>query len=204
MKKVSLAIPLVCIFCSTFVWLLSGQVDPGLWRTTLVALSLVLGVASLVSGLNYLSSMIALRTKEFRLALAAADLYRVQALTDYLKIFLMMSSDQLEAAGRFRPTMYIASGHGVPPVYILRLDGGVEVIMTFITEFHDRDQGLYLPEIRQWSEGSYARTCAQALTEFFVKNGFAAPPAGNHSARWYSSQHREDAYFSAGYIRQEV
>lgn len=84
------------------------------------------------------------------------------------------------------PRIFIDVIPGDPPVgplYQIRLPGG-DVSMEFMEEFLRLSTDTDLPEVRQWSGGTYKRDAAQNITAYFVSKGYALGAAGNRSATW--------------------
>lgn len=89
------------------------------------------------------------------------------------------------------------------PQYFVR---GTGVTLGFVDEFLDQSNAVYLCPIRTYNDGSWQRTAASELTDYFVKRGWAIPArvdAANEPARWIGGMTPINVRIQFGMIEQE-
>jgi hypothetical protein len=127
----------------------------------------------------------------------ANDLARVQAEHRLAETLRYMTDEQLNAFGRHRVGMEIIPGTG-GPIYTLILPFA-RVPFDFIETFVSHSTQTHLAAVRRWSEGSNARGYADALTKYFIDDGYADYDPGNQAAYWLSAKARHAGLVSIGY-----
>jgi hypothetical protein len=187
------------------LWIFAGFVEVR-WLISVIYLLMFVSIGwGSFESLDYILFTVARRVKDFQEAGSAGRTRMLEMAIEYNNSIAGMDSDHLSYAGKLRPEMvYVPrGGQGTPgPVRTLRLPGGEDIDWDFVGEFSERSTGAYLAERRQWSEGSKRHTWADALTLYFVHDGYAVKSAGNQAAKWISAAAREAALVSIGYYSE--
>lgn len=197
MKRPKLRTPMGLMIAAAVCWAVAGMVPTRTWQLVMEAVLVVLVGGALWSGLDLLSFTVIDRVRLWQDARQAMDLARITAYKEHALVIRSMTDDQLAAYGRHRAEIETTTSN-VEPIYTLILPfcrvpwDFVETYMMHCTETH-------LAETRRWGEGSKPREYAQALTDYFVGEGYAMIAAGNQTARWLGPAARAAGLQSIGW-----
>lgn len=138
----------------------------------------VFGLASVVSGINWVVFMWWQRDIESRRARA------VTPMLELMQAVGRLNSDQIGLVGLqdYRAIVEIASADN-GPIYMLRTVGGA-IPMSFVESTLRAATPLGLPAIRQYADGSPEREWARLFAQWCVDMHLAIPANGPYSAQW--------------------
>lgn len=175
-------------------WLFAGCVyaaqrtpPAALWAGVFGLTALVVGGSALAAGFNWLVFQATRRIEERRQAEAITP--RLEELRAAAR--LTPEQARLVAGASGGAEVGVAAGEDGPRYYLITRSGSVP--MDFVEDYF-RDCGMWkLRPVRTYPEGTPARAYAQAVTDWCVQLGLAAPAVGSNPAQWISEHSRARA-----------
>ncbi len=197
MRKPSLWMPMGLLVGAAGAWTVAGLTRDRSSQLLVEAVFFVLLGGGLWSGLALTVTTVIGWRRQWVEQTHAQETARVQAEQRLAETLRYLSDEQLNAFGRHRVGMEMVPGTG-GPIYTL-IFPFARVPFDFVETFLSHGTETHLAAVRRWSEGSKAREYAEALTKYFIADGFAAYEAGNNAAYWLSDRARRAGLISIGY-----
>ena len=197
MKRPRLWVTMMLMVAAALAWTASGLTRDRASQLLVEAVFFVLLGGALWSGLALLVYSVIGWRRGWVDAETAEGLARVEAERKLAETLRWMTDEQLNAFGRHRVGIEVVPGTG-GPLYTLVLPF-CRVPFDFLETFMTHGTSTHLAPVRRWSEGSKPREYAEALTKYFIDDGFASYEGGNHSAFWLSDKARRAGLISIGY-----
>lgn len=176
--------------CLGAVWRYRDPIGPW-WAFVLTMAAICLGVYGLAGALDWMLAAYAGRLERIRHALALTPAVKVMELMTRLSPGAQQElAYQLGVLGiewRGLPT-------NIGPSWKTTI-AGHDIPLEFVREFFWRSGTEYLVPIRNYTDGTIAQHQAQLITDYLIRFDYAAPAAGNRSARWLRRADAIRAFF---------
>lgn len=197
MKRPRLWVPMVLMVAAALAWTLAGATGDRASQLMVEAVFFVLLAGATWSAVVLLVYTVIGWRRGWADADQAQALARTQAERELAETLRWMTDEQLNAFGRHRVGIEVVSGTG-GPIYTLVLPF-CRIPFDFVETFMTHGSQSHLAAVRRWSEGSKPREYAEALTKYFIEDGYADYDGGNQAAYWLSDKARRAGLISIGY-----
>lgn len=200
--------PALFLIGGVIVWTFSQEIrDTSEWKTALIACAFILWIVGLFLFLDWIAARWIARRKDLEVVKTTGVLRVLEAKQRYLETFGRLTPQQLDAIGDYAVTIEHVPTTGTYPFHRVII-AGRRISFSFLDQFVDRCDEVHLAAVRTWNTGTRPRLDAEALTEHFIRCGFAFKDESieNYQARWYSPQTYQAALRSISYsiVRQVI
>ena len=168
-----------------------------IFQALLVLSGVVLAFIAAASGLTWLEKHASDWVRDIRFAwLAGSEKVAI------VNAFGKLTPAQTEAVRMYATQIDVLTGEP-GPVYKL-ITGTVKVPMVFVKKFLSSGDGLYLPPVRNYPDGTRERAWAEAVTAHLIFLAFAERAIGNLPAHWMDAQAMERGIAALGIKKEEL
>lgn len=185
--------PVVLAIVAGVALVYAYRMEPGPLSDAIALAGVVLALAALVSGVDYIWHRGIWHYQVIQRARAETPSVLM------LRAIQGMTPEQLSLANSMQMIINFLPGEPAPTLYAVQI-GEVSIPFDFVKAFIALSDDAHLPPVRQWPEGSLHRQYAVYLTNHLILMGYASPASGNMSARW---KNRYGAMRSLGLIEPE-
>lgn len=197
MRRQRLWVPMGLMMAAALAWTASGLTKDRAGQLLVEAMMFVLLGGAGWSGLTLTVPAVIGWRRQWVGLTQVQETARVQAEQRLAETLRYMSEEQLNAFGRHRVGIEVVPGTG-GPIYTL-IFPFARVPFDFVETFMSHGTATHLAAVRRWGEGSKGREYAEALTKYFIDDGFAGYEPGNQAAYWLSERARHAGLISIGY-----